>query len=805
MLQTSADNSPVSQPGPQGVPAPTPSAPEAPEKRPEVAPSVIANVKDWWTKTDNLTQRKNALWEYREANKALFPARFNPNDPRRGQTPQELRSGKDTRRVQVPYIFRGTIQITAMSVADDLDFFWEAKPQAKPPVQDPMLGQPTTAVDPTLTGFGDTLKICQRDLLDEAKWIEKLQAWVQDSDTYPLGILKSTFRREYQSASLNPNPVDRDESDGVSAVQALLEQYARKDFDQNDARFEQLKQGLRSLQEKARISRWFGNDLQLIPLDAFGVMEDATDIVNIYDASAMFHDALVTGDELLKRHPFRQGDDGNTYGILPEELNSATPWDTNNSSTDPGAKNRSSRNKQLTAPSATPLNVASTAGTTGVDPRKRQYLVREIWSKRDRTVYTLIRGLDHYIDLYVPQKRSEQWYPFYVLAANRVPTEVYGASSVELKRDIQARMHRKRTDEEKARYLALPRGIYNRSAFTDEKEVVKLQDIQPGQLRGINFGSQSKIDDLVQWWSYDFKPESFNTIKDEQDLDLMGSLPVQALGQTGSARFATEVSVAANGSQIATQFRKANIKRAVDNLLQCNAEELLQELTRDEVQLMAGAFATWPELYDEVEAAKILEDAQSRAMQVAAQSVMLQVQQTVLSGQPVPTAQAVGAQIEQSAAPIWQAEMVNTYGNIEPMSRTSLFRRLKVQVKSTFNSRLDKEQNLNMLGVLATACQAIGATATQAGQPFNMRPILLHHADLVGGVKIIDEAFPAISPQQIAQHMAQQMLAAAQPQPGGSQRAPGGPPSAQGAHGDKVKPAQQADNALQSAPNPSIG
>jgi hypothetical protein len=791
-----------------------PQAEAAPEVRPEVKACVLAAVKDWFGKTDSLTQRKNALWEYREAQKSLFPARFNARDPQRGQTASELAGGKELRRVQTPYIYRGTLQITAMSVPEDLDFTWEAKEQVKPPAQDPMMGNPTIATSPDLIAMGDTLRICQKQLLEEAKWVQKLQAWTQDSDTYPMAILKCTFRREYQSSSLNPNSPDKDESDGVAAVQTLIEQYARKDFTDTDPRYEQMLQGLRSLQERARITRWFGPDLQLLPMDAFGVMEDATDLVNIYDASAMFHDALLTGETILKQYPYRVESDGATYGVLPEELSEATPWGVNGTSTDPNSRNQASRNRQANTSSATPLN-ASASTSAQSDPRTCQYLVREIWCKRDRTVYVLIRGLGHYVDKHIPQKRSEQWYPFYLLAPNRVPTELYGASSVELKRDIQARIHRKRSDEEKARFLSLPRGIYNRASGVDEKEMVKLQDIKPGQLRGINFGTtQQKIDDMVQWWEYTYNPESFSTVKDEQDLDQMGALPVQALGQTGSANFATEVSVAANGSQIATQFRKQTIQRAIENFLACLAEELLQELSRDEVQLMAGAFAVWPTIYDEVEAANIVEQAKQRAMQLAGAQVMQTVQQQVMMTGALPTAQAVSAEIESIAAPLWQSELTQNYGGPEPMTRTSLFRRLKVGVRSSFNSKMDKQQNLQMLAQLAGSCLQMGQAAQGMGQPFNMRAIVLHHADLVGGAQVVDEAFPAISPLQIAQQLAAQAISAATGpgdgggKPGGppGQQAPsGGPPAAQGEHGNEVDPAQQAQNAVAGAPDPAIG
>ena len=763
---------------------------EIPEKRPEVAPSIIADVEEWFSKTDSLPQRSNALLEYQEANRALFPSRFNP----RNRAPSEVRTGRDTRRVQTPVIYRGTLQITAMSVPEDLDFSWQAMEQVKPPTADPMMGQPAVAGDPALTAFGDTVRIVQKALFEEVGWIEKLQAWVQDSDTYPMAVLKNSFRREYHTASLSPQAPDKDETDGTAAVKALVDGFARKEFDASDARYAQMLQGMKALSQKARISRWYGNDLQLIPMDSFGVLEDATDIVNIYDASAMFHDALLTGDEMLKRFTYRmEGDE--TFGILPEELAGATPWDTNNPSADPNARNSSSKRKQ----SASPLNGTQSARSN--DVRKRKYLVREIWSKRDRTVYVVVRGLKHYVDKYVPQKRSEQWYPFFILAPNRVPTELYGASSVELKRDVQARIHRKRSDEEKARNLSLPRGVYNKAAGVDEKEMVKLQDIQPGQLRGIYFGSAStKIDDMVQWWKYDYNPEAFNTMKDEQDLDLMGSLPVQAMGATGSANFATEVNVAANGSAIATQFRKNIIKRAIDLLITCNAEELLQELTPEEVSRIAGPFAVWPTIYDENEAQQIVEDAQMRAMDTAAQAVMAQVQDAVMTTGVIPPQESIMQQITVMSTPLWQDEMMQTYGTPEPMTRETLFRRLKVEVKSSFNSRLDKQQNLQMLGLLADSIGKLAQGLLPIGVPFNPRPVILHHSELVGGAQVVDESFPAISPMQIAKQIAQQALA-----PPAAKGVGGGSPESQGPQGNKVNPEEQAENAGKSAPNPSIG
>lgn len=772
-----------------------------PQQRPEIPPHIQESVERWWADTDHLVQRRNALFEFREANKALFPARFNPNDPRRGQVPHELRSGRDTRRVQTPLIYRGTIQITAMSVPDDLDFSWDLKPQAKPPlpVEVLMMGmQAQSHLDVNLRPFAETLTIVQRELLREAEWIKKLRAWVQDSDTYPAAVLKIVFRRDFSTQTLSQSPLDRDATDALANAQALLTAWANREFDENDARYQHMLQAITALQSQARILRWYGLDIQLISLDSFGILEDVSDQVNVYEAGAMFQDALLTGEEILKRYPYRE-ENGETFGVLREELESCIPWNADHVSTDPNARNRISRNRQMTAPA-----VSASGGThmnADSDSLRRRYLVREIWCKRDRTVYTLIRGLHHFVDRYIPQKRNHRWYPFYFLAPNRVPGELYGASSVELKRDIQARIHRKRTDEEKARWLALPRGIYNRAAGTDEKEMVKLQDIQPGELRGINFGTlQQKIDDLVQWWSYEYNPESFNTVKDEQDLDLMGSLPVQALGQTGSANFATEVSVAATGSQIAAQFRKSIIREAIDDLLTRVAQELIQELTLEEVQRIAGPHAVWPVIYDEMEALQILQQEQAVAMQAVAMQVLQMVQEEMLVTGVPPHPDAVRQRLEAAAAPLWQSAMIQKYGAIEPTTRESLFQRLKVEVKSSFSGRIDRQQSLQMFAMLAESCMQIGQVAANLGQPFNLRPILLYHADLVGGQKIVEEAFPIMV---MSPGMTLPPAAGGPPQAGpgsAASRAPAphGPeqPENQAVHGQEVVGPKQAANAL---------
>lgn len=777
-----------------------PSAP-----RPTIPERIKSQTQQWWLDTDNLAQRANALFEFREANKTLFPARFDWTDPLRGRVPAERKTGVDKRRVNISRIYRDTLQTVALTIPEDLQFDFLPVPQAEPP-SDPMV--PTTSVlNPVTTTFGKTLSITLRTLLDEAQFLKKFRAWVQDCCTFPAAILKFCFRREFETTYLQQTPPDKDTSDAAARLQGLVQQYASKMFTDTDARFQQMLDLIKSLQQNARLNRWFGIDLTLVPLDSFGVSEDATDIASIYDSRFMFEDVLMTGLDMMSAFPYtgEADEQGVTYGVTADELGGAQPWMQDNKSTDPIGGQSRARTNVRNIPAVKHLK--SLTNST-VDPQKQKYLVRQIFCKPERTVYTYCRGLQHCLKKYIPQHTSERWYPYAILAPNRVPTEIYGASDLELKRDIQARMNRKRSDEEKARFLCQPRGVYN-TQLTDSKEAIKLQDIMPGQMRGINFGSTSvKIDDVLKWIEFQLKPEAYDTSTDARDLDIMGALPVQALGQTGVANYAAEVETAVQGAAVAVKQRQSIVREEIEGALTAISEILLQELTPEEARLIAGPYAFWPIVYDENEAQQIQDAARNAALQQVAPQVMGMVAQDTMMGMPLDP-QNIRQQLEQAAAPIWQGILANKYGATEIPTRESIFRRLKVKVKSTLLSSLDKQSRIQSLTLMAQALLGMTQAAALAQVPFNPRELLKKAAMMVDENQDFDAMFPAISPLQVAaaqvtaQVTAQNEEAAAGDGSadgsgegeGDGQEAGGGAPAAQGAQAEQGTPEEKSRGA----------
>lgn len=767
-----------------------------PERRPEVPEDVKANVAQWFERTDNLVQRANGLFNYQEANKALFPSSFNANDPLRGNVPAEVVTGEDIRRVQIPRLFRDGLQTAAMSVPDDLAFKWAPAPLVEPPPDLAQMAQQmgmapqvpggasVTSGDPMVDQFARSMSVVERTLLDEARFIPKMQAWVQDSGYFPAAILKFTFRRSYNSSPVSGNIPDRDATDATARMQALITLYATKQISVDSAEMRELKNLMRSLAGKVRTRRYYGIEIGLLPFDSFGVSEDGVDLVDIYDAAFMFEDSVMSGEDILTRFPYKTGEDGLTYGVLPTELGNCVPYVPRTQSNIAGQAQRQTSGRVGSVPNVIPTAASQSGKPANSDPKKQKFLVRTVYSKQDRSIYTIIKGINHYINIEVPTKTCARWYPFAVLAPNRIPTEVYGASDLRLKLDIMRRINRKRSDEEKARWLAIERYIYNTAGDMDAKEVVKLGDIAPGEFKGMNFGSPAaKPSDSIFPMAHNFKPESYDTTKDERDLDMMGAIPAQALGATSGAGFATEANIAAQGSAIATQHRQSIIKREIDGFLTAIGEVIAQELTPEEARAIGGPYTFFPDIYSDAEVTQILAQAREVAgEQVADQVLQGAIEEAMTTGLP-PDERAIQAKIDALVAPIVQAEMLAKYGMPEPVSREGLQRRMRIQIRSSFSAKLDKQQNLNMLSTLATSILTMAQAAQASGIMFSPLAILRENAGLIGDEGTINEAFPSIPGAQIQQLVMQAMAQ----QPAGAAKPGGGPPSQQGPRGEEAK------------------
>lgn len=767
------------------------------EPKPKVPPRVQKRIKKLWDEIEDAPHFTEAMKRWVESQKTLLPGRYDITDPFRGAVPKELRRRKDDRRVNVPLSYRSTMQTVATTVPEDHSFRWRAREMV------PAMGMAGGQIgrDPELITFGKTIELTTQRHLEEINWQDTAEAFVQDATSFPMAILKVTFQREFHSDAITDNR-SPDTQDQHARLDALRVRFMRGDFTQEDADYQEMIDLQQELSESTEIDVSQNLVVDNLPMDGFRFSRNVRSLEAIYSSPFMSHDLFMVRSEVEEKFPYQALEDGTWTGIHPDDLAQAVV-------VNPAAVN-------VNDPRVNPRAKKSTAwqqnsGTRGKVDDDDLLLVREVWLKRDGKVLVLVNGIDYAALEYVPKRQPQQWYPFVILVMNRIFGQAYGISDVELVADLQHRMNRKWTDDEKLREHAKPRGVYNLQNM-DEKEVIKLSDIPVGQLKGINCGGSS-LKDEVMWMQVPYNAEWTNTVQDEQNFARMATQPPSFSGDVGKSKFASENDSAMDGLRVSSSFRQRRVRRVLERFYTIVAEILLQELRPQDVKALVGPNALWPAFWDAIDSKARVAAIMEKAKAQAGAHLGGQVAAAMQSGDPqaMQDAQASHEALTQEM----HGQMMQTaYGqapDADPsMTRQSMFQKLKCKVTVSMNGVMDKQQRMQQINGLFDALGKAGQASQMAGMHVDFRPFLRMTGKLLECDDELDDMFQpdpnaltgslvqsmqqnpsALQPEaamqiiqlgqklaaMLAQAQAQAAMAQQQPAPGG---APGQPAPARG-------------------------
>jgi hypothetical protein len=669
--------------------------------RPQVPARLRARVESLWKETNGVPDFDRAVSAFRECQKSMYPSWFDRTDPFRGLTPQELQTRETNRKVRVNYCLKNVQQTVAMLVPDDHDFEWKPVPE---------IGK-ENEVSPIDQRFADTLKAEVKRHLEEIRWQDVIQGYAQDAVSFRIACLKVTYDANYLGSPVSANQEDPDVQQNVQRLRVLVEDHARRVFTDQDARFEEMLELRDALGVEGELETWAGIAAESIPLDCIRWDSTVRDIDRIHRARWISHDVLMTGDELRAKFPYRDNGDGTWEGIHPDDIERLTTG-------------QASQNRILGDTFWTTQTMAGAGTSAQASPQSeaqaRRFLVREVWIRGDGCVLTLVESLEYPAAKWAPVRTPSCWYPFRFFRFNRVQGTVYGISDVEMQRDIQNRINSKKSDEEKSRWLSLVRWAYD-TQLIDEQEAIKLKNINPGEIKGINAQGQ-KLEDVIMALAMEFMPEAFDTAKDEQDMRQMASLPEQIQGVTGRATFATEVDAAMEGAAISSNARMSSFRREMEATYHMIAELLCQELTPEQAKQDCGAGAFWPVVHSEDDGKRLYAEItamvdQELAMQKeAAQFEASWTGQEYMEPNPDEATSARQAAI--------QAKCMEVFGCPEPVTREVLFRRLRCKVTVAMNAQADRAAQGQSLMQLFAALSAGATAATAMGQVFDPAPLL---------------------------------------------------------------------------------
>lgn len=187
-----------------------------------------------------------------------------------------------------------------------------------------------------------------------------------------------------------------------------------------------------------------------------------------------------------------------------------------------------------------------------------------MWHKDNGRVYVWAEGMQRFLMNYVPTVVGRRWYPFYILAFNRVTGRVLPLSDTTLTRPLQEELNRRRTFEGEAQKAAFPRIFIKRGAL-QEGEKEEIENSNPYQVIEL-----TSPDDVTKAFRetqpLPFNPELYRRDEVRMELEMMSGISRNAAG-SGQGDLATTAAIANEQMGVQTDYRRTLVEELIYDIL----------------------------------------------------------------------------------------------------------------------------------------------------------------------------------------------------------------------------------------------
>lgn len=514
-------------------------------------------VRRWWAKTSD-TDEFEVLVEQVQIDKQTLS----------GGAQEDI---DDETAVTVQYAFNYIAQTQAMVLPDETSIRWKPKRRVSPPTNE----EPTPEIQAAIElerRFCETVDITVEHLLREANIDSHTEAFAQDSLTFSAGILKLVTRDEYRT-----DPLTLDERPDLQKTQATLEKLQQEfdegKFDESDSRFQQIQSLQEELARGMQVPVFVGFSVDNVPRRMWRIDPAIINPADYMNAGWMSHDVVMEKREAKVR-----------FNLNDEDLSNAAVWEVRDGvATEVTREERDRRDYD-------DKSVGQDGDETDL------VLVREIWARIEGKVYWIIKGLeDKFAGEWAPEVRTQNFYPFYLFVKERRPERLDGFSPTEMMRKLQDARNRKQTSEEDGHRAAQPRIVYD-TQQVDGADAGRLGRAKPWEAVGFNLGGKNIRDAvMLLTTSHSVNPATYDDSKLDRAMAFTSRLPSQAVGVTNNADFSSEVQLAGIAANAMTNSLQTRFARVLRQLREDAATYALQLLSPEQVRIIAGPYAVWPE------------------------------------------------------------------------------------------------------------------------------------------------------------------------------------------------------------------
>lgn len=231
------------------------------------------------------------------------------------------------------------------------------------------------------------------------------------------------------------------------------------------------------------------------------------------------------------------------------------------------------------------------------EEEQEELCIWEIWHRKTNTIYTICEGYSGYMrEPYHPTRLGERWYPYFILAFNPVDGTLIPLSDVEMLRELQDEYNETRTNLREHRRWSIPHWVGLKGSIS-KADAKALRDAEPFELVLIE-GDEGKP--LRQYLEVFQNPpldvKLYDTSAIRVDWELISGQPDAARGVVAKAKTLGEAEYLQQGMATRMNDRVDINEDMMRDMAQYAAEILLQELTPEQVQRIAGPGAIWPRL-----------------------------------------------------------------------------------------------------------------------------------------------------------------------------------------------------------------
>jgi len=195
---------------------------------------------------------------------------------------------------------------------------------------------------------------------------------------------------------------------------------------------------------------------------------------------------------------------------------------------------------------------------------------------------------------------GKRWYPFFLLAFNwRDSTEEWPISEAALLENLCREYDVIRKQAYEHRKLCKPTYMTDSSRVNDAKDIKKFTVSDIGEVVAVN-AAGTPIDDFIKPAIHPpYNPQIYDTMPILADIDRVSGVGDAQRGSVQRAKTATEANIQQGGLTGRMDEKRDQLEDWLTAIYRFSAEMLIQSMSIQEVQRLAGPEAFWPQVSKE--------------------------------------------------------------------------------------------------------------------------------------------------------------------------------------------------------------